>query len=314
MIGDGSSHGSQRLLDLARRLMAIGQLDGALEQLRQVLAEDPDHADAHALMALLLHDQRRLHAAEHEAGMALTLEPEGYLPLLASGLVHLARRRFQQAQQRFEQLQAMAPTLAQPLQMLARVHSLQGHRQKAKELLDQALRLDPEDVDLLTDLGQWHLDRGDRAEAERWARKALGTEPEDPDALVLMGQVLLRQGRTEEAREHAVWALRKDPSDRGALILMSSVKARKNPVLGLWWRYSAWMGALGEGRAIFVLLIAFVLYRFSVITAGHMEHEGLAGMLQMVWLGIVAYTWFGPALFHRSLRRELADVRLDDEF
>lgn len=314
MIGDGMGHGSQRRLELAQRLISIGQLNGAVEQLRQVLSDDPDHPDAHALMALVLHDQLRLHAAEHEAHLAVTLEPEGYLPLLASGVILLARRRLQEAQERFEHLQSLDPTAPQPLRMLARVRALQGRRKEAKPLLDQALELDPEDVETLTDLGQWHLDTGDRLGAEKWARRALEIEPEDQEALVLMGHILLREGRTEEAREHAVWALQKDPGDRGALILLSSVKARKNPLLGLWWRYSVWMGSLGAGRAIFVLLVAYVLYRFGVITAGHMEQENLGGLLRMVWLAIVAYTWFGPALFSRSVQRELAEVTLREDF
>ena len=129
-----------------------------------------------------------------------------------------------------------------------------------------------------------------------------------------MGRILLHHGKVEEAREHAIWALRSDPSSRGALHLMAAVKARSSFWLGLWWRYSTWMGALGDGRAILVLLAAYVLYRFGVITAQHVGRQNLAEYLSLLWLGIVAYTWFGPMLFRRSLEKELKTVQLREDF
>lgn len=312
MIGDGPPPTLERLLSLARRQLRIGQLDGAVETLRRALAEDPDHADAHALLALVLHDMKRLHAAAYESDRALTLDPLGFLPLLASGIVLLARRKLSEAEDRFQQLRQLAPESAEPLRRLAAVRGFQGERREVRELLDEALRREPENVDVLTDLGDWHLEAGDAAGAERHARGALEIEPESPEALVLMGHVLLRRGRSQEAREHAVWALRKNPESREALYLMAAIKARKNPLLGLWWRWSIWMGALGEGRAILVLLAAFVVYRFGTITAAHLGYEDLAAGVQIAWLALVAYTWFGPTLFYRSLRKDLAGVELRD--
>ncbi len=93
-----------------------------------------------------------------------------------------------------------------------------------------------------------------------------------------------------------------------------AVKARSNFFLGLWWRWSAWMGSLGDQRAILVLLGAFVLYRVALVTADHYEQENLANYLQVVWLGIVAYTWIGAGLFQNALRKELATVKLDKNF
>jgi hypothetical protein len=76
-----------------------------------------------------------------------------------------------------------------------------------------------------------------------------------------------------------LWALRQDPADRGALRLMASIKARRNPFLGLWWRYATWMGSLGEGRAIVVLLGMYVVYRLGTITATEWGSSDIAGRL-----------------------------------
>ena len=174
--------------------------------------------------------------------------------------------------------------------------------------------LDPEDPETLADLGMWHLKRGDLDRAEKLAREALELEPEHEDALVLMGHALLRRGKIGEARDHAVWALRNDPGSRAALHLMASIKARSNFFLGLWWRWSAWMGTLGDGRAILVLLTGYVLYRVGVIATQDHGYPGLANLISFLWIGFAAYSWIGPLLFRQSLKRELDQLELDRSF
>jgi hypothetical protein len=92
------------------------------------------------------------------------------------------------------------------------------------------------------------------------------------------------------------------------------VKARTSWFLGLWWRWSTWMNVLGDSREIMVLLGLFLLYRVANQLAHDLDRPGLASALNFVWLAFVAYTWVGPGMFRRMLRRELRDVRLDDEY
>ncbi len=103
-------------------------------------------------------------------------------------------------------------------------------------------------------------------------------------------------------------------SGLGALHLMAAIKARRSFWLGLWWRYSAWMGTLGDGRAILVLLGAFVLYRVGAITAKGFGHENLASYVELLWFCLVAYTWIGPTLFRQSLEKELKTIELKPQF
>ncbi len=304
----------ERWLILARRQSEQGQLEGATESLRRVLSIDPDEADAHALLALCLLDLKRVHAAAYEADMALRLEPESPLALQASAQVLVARRRFKEAEARFRELLEHVPGATSVYRSLADLYQLTGRRSEALEWIEKALELNPDAPQTWTDLGHWHLHRGDLDAAEDKARKALEISPEHHGGLILMGHVLLRRGKLEEAHDHAVWALRHDPSDHAALHLMTSIKACKNFFLGLWWRYSTWMGNLGDGRAILVLLGAYVVYRISAITADAYEQQGLAQYIQFLWLALVAYTWIGPAIFLRSLKKELATLELDKRF
>jgi hypothetical protein len=61
---------------------------------------------------------------------------------------------------------------------------------------------------------------------------------------------------------------------------------------------------------VIVLLSAFVLYRLAVIVAQQEGATAIAGGIQIAWLGIVVYSFVGPVLFRKALRRELEDVEL----
>ncbi len=304
----------ERQLHLAQQQMSQGQLEGATKSLRQVLTFAPDEADAHALLSICLLGLRRVHGAEYEAEMALSLDPESLLALEASADVLMARRKFKPAEKRFRELLERKATSPSVYRGLADLYRLTGRHDRARAWLDKALELEPGAAETWADLGFWHLRYGDLDTAEVKARKALEISPEHHNGLLLMGHILVQRGHVEEARDHAIWALRQDPTDKAALYLMAAIKARKSVVLGLWWRYSTWMGNLGDGRAILVLLTAYVLYRFGVITATGLEHPDLAQYIQFLWLAIVAYTWIGPVVFGQSLKRELAEVKLDREF
>lgn len=303
-----------RLLEYAERQLARGHVTGAIETLKGTLTGDPDCADAHALLALCLVRQKRLHAADLESRMALALEPEAPLAHWACGAVLTARRRFREAEEHYNRFLELRPEDGDGYRALAELRRLTGHLDEARALLEKALELDPENPDTLTDLGELALSRGDGKTAELRAREALELEPEHQSALVLMGHAALHRGDVETAREHALWALRIDPTAHGPLYLLSSIKARSNPLLGLWWRYQTWIGSLGDGRAIVVLLGAFVLYRLALIWAGQSGYASWSGPIQIGWLALCAYTWFAPALFARSVAKELRTVQLRDDY
>lgn len=301
-------------LNLALEQIRIGHLAGAVESLRGLLGWNPNHPEGHALLALVLSDLRRLHAAEIEAKIALELAPELPLALHAATVVALNGRRFGQAGELIGHWMAVAPEDPHACLAKARLCEHEGKRDEVLPWLERARGLDPDNEDIATRLGEYFLERGDLFRAESLAREALQTSPGDVDALVLMGNVLLRRGFLEEARDHALWALGADANDRGALTLLTALQARKSLLLGWWWRYNNWMEGLGETRSILVLLGAFVLYRFAAIFAGQNQQPGLAQLINFLWLGIVVYTWVGPMWFRRALDKELAGVKLRRDF
>jgi Flp pilus assembly protein TadD len=301
-------------IQLAQQMLRIGNAGGAIEHLRRALGAAPDDAFAHALLALCLNDTRRLFAAAHEAKLALSLAPEMPVAHLVAGIVATNRHHFRAAEEHLTQARALAPGDSNVLRWLARLYRATGRRKLAGTMLQEALSHAPEDPDILADLG-WHaLEQNDIAAAERYATEALQVDPEAAEANVLQGHVHLRRGDVAAAREHALLALRNDAGHETALRLMCHIKMRENPFLGLWWRYSVWVGGFGGTRTIAVLIGMFLAYALGTQLLFDAGHKTLADSLTYVWLGFCLYTWVGAGWFHKAVQKELASVRLKGEF
>jgi len=300
----------QRYLEHAQHLHEIGHDDGAIDQLKRALTEDPDLAEAHAWLALCLLRKRRLHAAVVEAGLAITLGPELVLSHWVAAEVAIAKRDFKKAEQHIETLLAEAPENPLVHRLKARWLTLAGRRSERLPVLEQARRLAPDDPDTLAALSSHYADIGEAETARQLADEALRIQPQNHNALVAMGWALLLRGDKGGAREHAIEALRADALAPDALALMTSIKMRANPLLGVWWHYATWMEKIGQTRSVIVLLTAFVIYRLAVIVADQQGASGFASGIQIAWLAVVVYSFVGPILFRRALQRELESVKL----
>ena len=301
---------TQRFLEHAQRFYEMGHDDGAIDQLKRALTEDPDLAEAHAWLALCLLRKRRLHAAVVEAGLAITLGPELMLSHWVAAEVALAKRDFKSASQHIDMLLAESPENPLVHRLKARWLTLTGKRAERLPVLEQAQRLAPDDPETLAALSSHYADVGQAERARQLAVEALRIEPENHSALVAMGWALLLHGDKQGAHEHAIAALRADALAPDALALLTSIKTRSNPLLGAWWHYATWMEKIGATRSVIVLLAAFVVYRLGVIVAEQEGATGLATGIQIAWLAIVVYSFVGPILFRRALRRELESIEL----
>lgn len=298
----------------AEQQLQRGQPDAALETLRHVLAFVPEHAEAHALLALGLLDLKRLHAAELEAGRALLADPELPLAHHAMVLVSMARRDLGRAERHLDTLLALAPHDPASHHTRADYLERRGRLDEAQAALEHALSLAPDDPGLLAALGVLHHDRGRYGPAARCCARALERDPEHAGAHRLRGWLDLQAGDTVQAHEHACFVLGHDPGDAEAIRLLVAAKARKSPLLGLWWRFNAWLERLDERRRIAFLVGSFLAYRAIVVVLTHRGLHDVVEALQWVWLGLCAYTWVGPGMFARWLERERAKVRLRDDY
>lgn len=303
-----------QLIERAGRQLRHQNVRGAIDSLRQALSLDADHGEAHALLAICLHDELRLHAAEHEARLAVTLEPDSGLANYAMGVIQRAKRRFVLAEEHFERALAIDPGSTVFLLALANLYSLWHRTDKVLPLLEKARELAPDDPDCWAALAEHYRDVRDYERAESAARRALELDPQNVDGLLVMGHLLLREGRVQDAREHALLVLRENALHQGGIALLSAVKARESLVLGLWWRFNSYFGAGSPTRRILMLVGLYLLYRVGTMVLGDLGHESAQLPLALAWLAFCVYTWVGPALFAKQLKRELEPARIDPKY
>jgi len=300
--------------NLGLQCLARGDVMGAVEMFKQSLGEEPDNAEVHSYLSICLLQLKRVHAAGVESAIALQLDPMSRLSLSIAARVAIARNQLEEAEELAERAVAADPEHAGPLRLQADLCRLRHRPTKALELLTRARALDPEDVDTLSDLARIHLDAGRLDQAEELAREALAMEAGDPGALVVMGHIFLSRGDLDAAHDQAVWVLSNNPDNTRALTLIASIKARRNPVLGLWWRYHTWMSKLGQKGVVVALLGAYMVYRVVAQATEDLGHANLSEGIEYAWLGVCAFTWFGPVIFKRMVDKELGRVELDPDF
>ena len=303
-----------RLVQRAYQQIRHNHLHGAIESLRQALTLDADHAHAHALLAICLHDQKRLHAAEYETRAALALDPDSGFVHYASAVVAMAQRRFKEAEKHLETALSIDPNDDASMRRLAQLYLLWSRRDEALPLLTKARDIDPGDADNWAALADYYREMREFDRAGQLVRRALELEPENAEALLTMGYLLLQQGKTEDAREHALLVLRQNASHEGAIALLSAVKARRSVFLGLWWRFNSFFGAGSLTRRVVLLIGCYLAYRVAVLAVEDLGHPDAASTINIVWIAFCVYTWVGPAIFARQLRRELEPARLDSKY
>lgn len=305
---------SAYLLQLAYQRLQAGHHDGAMDSLRQLLAEDGQHAEAHALLSICLINMRRVHAARVEARLALAADAQLPVGHYAMAVVDMATRQFKSAELHLRELLDMEPLNPEYHRTLAELYDLTGRSALRLEQLQKALELSPDDPTSLVAMAQYHRSEGHWEQAEDFARQALQSDPGHAGAVVVLGHLLLRRGETAAAREHAIWALQANANDRAALHLITAVKARESLFLSVWWRLNAWLSERGTTRAIVIMLGMFVLYRVVVIALGQQGYPQLAQAVDWVWLAFVVYTFAAPQIFKRALDKELVQVKLSKGF
>ncbi len=302
------------ILSLAARQLTYGDAGAALETVRGLLTEDPSNATAHALLAQILLSQRRLHAADIEARLALQYDPMLPYAHVVLGRVALSQRRFGASEESFLAAHALAPDDAAPFLGRATLRRLQQRRREVAPLLEEALRREPNDAQIHADLAEHYADVGDTGRAYTSARSALALTAECADAHVVLGRLELGDGNVEAAREGACDALRLEPNNAGALRLLAEVKARQSWALGLWWRFSAALDRLGPERSIGVLVGLWFVIQLATTYFKFNKAPTAATVTSWSFLAFCAYTWVAPGLFHRSVQRELGAVKSLKDF
>lgn len=194
-----------------------GRLSEAEQAYRDVLALEPDHADALHLLGVVAHQVGRDDiAAEHiERAIARSpRRPEFHNNL---GLVFNRLGRSAEAEARLLAALRLKPKYPDALNNLGIALAAQGRHDEAAATYRRALKLQANYPDACNNLGLAYWALGRAGEAEARFRAALTLRPDFAEAHGNLGIVLAAQGRASEAEASYRAALRLKPEYRDAL-------------------------------------------------------------------------------------------------
>jgi tetratricopeptide (TPR) repeat protein len=233
------------------QLHQSGRLDEAEGGYRQLLAEQPDNAEALHLLGILRAQRGDLEEAYGLIQRASGLAPENAACQHTLGEMYLSEGRLEEARQAYDQARQLNPNLASAHSGLGQVAFLRGDLDAAEGHFRVALRADENDVQALTGLGNVAQARGDSVRALQLLTQAAELAPGDALIQTSYARAMLDHGMLDFAARALDNALAAKPDYALAQALRGDMHVRK--------------GAFAEARPMFEGLLA----RGEQVAAAH---------------------------------------------
>ncbi len=292
-----------RRFDRAIVCLQQSRYDLAETELRQALAEDPDHGPAHALLSLCMLERESYGDATLEAQTAVHLAPDFPLAHYCLARVFEARNRFAEARAALAEAIRLNPEAADHFGLLTSIAMQEKKYAEALKHAEHGLSLEPDHLGCTNLRGMALVHLGRHGEARQAMDKALSGSPDDAFTHANRGWALLHTGATVPAMEHFREALRLDPGmDSARHGIVEALKAR-NFIYRWLLRWFLWMSRL-SGRAQWGVIIGLYV-GFRIVRGLATSNPGWSPYLMPI---IVAYllfavmTWVGHPLFNLLLR------------
>tara|TARA_A100001391_G_scaffold108434_1_gene72874 strand:+ start:1750 stop:3024 length:1275 start_codon:yes stop_codon:yes gene_type:complete len=311
-----SNDPSETILRRASMLLEQRRYSAAQSELRQVLAENPEHTYAHALLSLALAQDERVGDAartpEHReqliestrhAESAIASDPNDSLGFYALAFSRLQRGDCPAAIEAGQTAIALDPYDADSYAIVAGAQLQSRHYAEALETAEQGLKVDPEHGSC-TNIRSLALERlGRGGEAIVAAQAQLSRQPDDSTAHAAVAYAHLNQGEYKEAQLAFREALRLDPTDEFARRGMIEAINSSNFFYRILHRYFVWMGRLDQ-RVAFALMIGFYLLIQNIDRLADAV-PFLAPYTSVIVMGYVIFaltTWIASPLMNTALR------------
>ena len=291
------------LMQRATLLMQQSRLPMARDELHRVLAAEPDHARAHALLALCLSDMGDHDEAGRESRQAVKLSPDEPFHHYAFAQVFRARNRFEEAETAIREAIRLDPSDADYRGTLAGVLGQRGDWKGSLATADEGLALDPEHGDCTNQRALALTQLGRAAEATSVIAEALRRNPDDAQTHANQGWTLLHQGDHRQAVEHFRTALRLSPDMEWARRGMLEALKARSLFYRLMLRWFLWLGRLSSTMQWVVIIGIFVGQRaLGEFRRANPELAPYIWPLMIALLSFVYLTWIASPLCNLLLR------------
>lgn len=291
-----------------------GQIDQAMDLLKSLLAEDPNHVHLHALLALCLLHKKRLYAAEYEVQQALNIDAQEPLCYTILARIKFLKNKMHEALGLCDESLSLNPNDSSSLLLKSEIYDVLGQAQKSLDCITEAARIEPDSIEISLAYGNYYFHKGKMAQAIIHASEALQKDPQNSESAVLMGKIKLKMGEVDEALHLAKFSILNNPDSPAALKLFCDIKARQNWFLGLWWRINSKLSSLSGTKASIVLISFFLLFNLLSQLMEDLGYQGLSKLFSYGWLLLVVYSWVGLPLYQKKLQKELSLFRFNNDY
>ncbi len=284
-------------------LLEQQRYDLAEEKLRQSLADYPDHALAHVLLAQCLCEHDKVEEATFEARQAIGLEPALAAAHAALARILHQRNRYDEALESIEEALRLEPGQADYFAQLSMTHLARRDWQAALDAAEEGLFHDPEHINCTNLRGMALVKLGRNEEAGLTIATALARDPEDAFSHANQGWTLLHEGKRQEALDHFREALRLEPGMEYAWAGIVEAMKAKNWIYGLLLRDFLWMDRL-SGTAQWAVIVGGFLgsQALEALAVSHPSLRPWIHPIQIVYVIFALTTWLAAPFFNLLLR------------
>jgi protein O-GlcNAc transferase len=186
-------------LQIAVQRHRAGRLVEAEALYRQILAVQPNHADALHLLGLIAHQSGNDHLAVEWIRQAIVLSPNNSAAHCNLGEAYRATGRLEEAMAAYHRALQLKPGYPEAHNNLGNALRARGQLAEAVVAYRRALELKPNYPEAHNNLGVALRDQGQLAEAVAAYRRALELKPDFPEAHNNLGVALAGRGQLVEA-------------------------------------------------------------------------------------------------------------------
>ncbi|MCB1800883.1 MAG: PEP-CTERM system TPR-repeat protein PrsT [Gammaproteobacteria bacterium] len=209
-------------LGKARLLLAENRQQEALEQLNQVLLEEPGHVESRLVRGDLLRRLQRLDDAEIDYARAAKEAPNNPRAHIGLALVHIAQRNIPAAKADLEVLNGMTRDLPAVNYLQALVSFQERDYDRASDELQTLLRVAPSNLQAQLLYGIVSYARNSFTLADDYLTRVLASAPGNPQVLKLVGAARLKLKQPERAVAVLEPAISGDTNDAQLLALLGT--------------------------------------------------------------------------------------------
>lgn len=266
------------------------------------LADQPEDAYAHCLLALSLGFLKKYQDALEHAQQAIAIAPDMGFAHFALGRVELERNRFEPAAEAIGEAIRCEPYTAGYYGVIAIIRVRQRRWAEALAAANEGLSCNPEDLNCLNMRAVALRNLGAREAAGDSIRDALARDPNNAFSHANQGWSLLETGHAHEALTHFREALRLQPDlELARQGIIEALKAR-NRFYRLILRYLLWLGKKRFSTQVGVAMgLIFIIYLVNVLASTSPGMKMVFVPIKVALFLALASTWFAQPMLNLAL-------------